>query len=174
MLHRSLHKSRFSLLMPTVKILFTTGFFVVSSRKTIKKLCKLEGVQIERFPSNWTIYRCSLSKQVTKTASSRRETTLTAACVFQGKVWNPLKSKDFWKKNQHNHCIKMVVLIWRRAWDSNPRTGSTPIKRFRVVLVMTTSIRLHNAGLKRTQKGYFLQQYLFYIILHKMSREKIK
>ena len=33
MLHRSLHKSRFSLLMPTVKTLFTTGFFVVSSRK---------------------------------------------------------------------------------------------------------------------------------------------
>ena len=33
--------------------------------------------------------------------------------------------------------------VWRRRWDSNPRTGSSPIKRFRVVLVMTTSIRLH-------------------------------
>ena len=32
---------------------------------------------------------------------------------------------------------------FRRRRDSNPRTGSSPIKRFRVVLVMTTSIRLH-------------------------------
>ena len=31
---------------------------------------------------------------------------------------------------------------WRRRWDSNPRAGSSPAKRFRVVPVMTTSIRL--------------------------------
>ena len=32
--------------------------------------------------------------------------------------------------------------IWRRWWDSNPRAGSSPTKRFRVVLVTTTSIHL--------------------------------
>ena len=36
---------------------------------------------------------------------------------------------------------------WRRRWDSNPRAGSSPAKRFRVVLVMTSSIRLHMLSL---------------------------
>ena len=36
-----------------------------------------------------------------------------------------------------------VAVFWRRWWDSNPRAGSTPTKRFRVALVTTTSIHLH-------------------------------
>ena len=37
----------------------------------------------------------------------------------------------------------MITGFWRRWWDSNPRAGSTPTKRFRVALVTTTSIHLH-------------------------------
>ena len=33
--------------------------------------------------------------------------------------------------------------MWRSGWDSNPRAGFWPTKRFRVVLVMTASIPLH-------------------------------
>ena len=35
-----------------------------------------------------------------------------------------------------------LAATWRRRWDSNPRAGSSPTKRFRVVLVTTTSILL--------------------------------
>ncbi len=47
------------------------------------------------------------------------------------------------KKASQNPETRILTGLWRRVWDSNPRTGSTPIKRFRVVLVMTTSITLH-------------------------------
>ena len=37
---------------------------------------------------------------------------------------------------------KREFFVWRRWWDSNPR-ARLRTKRFRVVLVMTTSIHLH-------------------------------
>ena len=47
-------------------------------------------------------------------------------------------------ENRDRLCLRNAqpVSAWRSGWDSNPRTGLT-VKRFRVVLVMTTSIPLH-------------------------------
>ena len=42
-----------------------------------------------------------------------------------------------------NRLAQTSRFFWRRRWDSNPRAGSSPTKRFRVVLVATTSILLH-------------------------------
>lgn len=47
------------------------------------------------------------------------------------------------KKRPAHNCAGLS--LWRRRWDSNPRTV-LPVKRFRVVLVMTTSILLHITG----------------------------
>ena len=35
-------------------------------------------------------------------------------------------------------------LFWRKGWDSNPRTGSSPITRFRVERVTASSLPFHN------------------------------
>ncbi len=42
-----------------------------------------------------------------------------------------------------NAASAAFLCIWRRWWDSNPR-AVLPTKRFRVVLVMTSSIHLHD------------------------------
>lgn len=34
-------------------------------------------------------------------------------------------------------------LNWRKGWDSNPRTGSSPITRFRVERVTASSLPFH-------------------------------
>ena len=34
-------------------------------------------------------------------------------------------------------------LFWRKGWDSNPRTGSSPITRFRVERVTASSLPFH-------------------------------
>lgn len=34
-------------------------------------------------------------------------------------------------------------LSWRKGWDSNPRTGSSPITRFRVERVTASSLPFH-------------------------------
>ena len=38
-------------------------------------------------------------------------------------------------------------LSWRKGWDSNPRTGSSPITRFRVERVTASSLPFHNGVL---------------------------
>lgn len=46
-------------------------------------------------------------------------------------------------------------LIWRRRWDSNPR-GVLPPTRFRVELVMTTSILLRSAPVSQVLNYYII------------------
>ena len=43
-------------------------------------------------------------------------------------------------------------LSWRKGWDSNPRTGSSPITRFRVERVTASSLPFHN-GVLYTKSG---------------------
>ena len=43
-------------------------------------------------------------------------------------------------------------LFWRKGWDSNPRTGSSPITRFRVERVTASSLPFHN-GVLYTKSG---------------------
>ena len=52
--------------------------------------------------------------------------------------------KVYAKKKSHIAAGGYIVAFWRRRWDSNPR-DVLPSTRFRVELVMTTSILLHNA-----------------------------
>ena len=35
------------------------------------------------------------------------------------------------------------ITVWRKGWDSNPRTGSSPITRFRVERVTASSLPFH-------------------------------
>ena len=51
--------------------------------------------------------------------------------------------KKLQKRSASTTRLRVEALEWRRRWDSNPRAGSSPTKRFRIVLVTTTSIRLH-------------------------------
>ena len=50
--------------------------------------------------------------------------------------------KVYAKKKSHIAAGGYIVAFWRRRWDSNPR-DVLPSTRFRVELVMTTSILLH-------------------------------
>ena len=52
------------------------------------------------------------------------------------------------------HKIFLVTFSWRRRWDSNPRYFSQ-YKRFRVVLVMTTSIRLQICQLTQRETNAY-------------------
>ena len=44
------------------------------------------------------------------------------------------------KKTRSN---QRVIILWRKGWDSNPRTGSSPITRFRVERVTASSLPFH-------------------------------
>ena len=47
------------------------------------------------------------------------------------------------------------AVMWRRRWDSNPR-DVLPSTRFRVELVMTTSILLHSACVSQALNYYIM------------------
>ena len=47
---------------------------------------------------------------------------------------------------------KLMHSKWRKGWDSNPRTGSSPITRFRVERVTASSLPFHN-GVLYTKSG---------------------
>ena len=53
-------------------------------------------------------------------------------------LFKPVKAEN----NEKSRYKRTYNGNWRSGWDSNPRTVS-PVKRFRVVLVMTSSIPLH-------------------------------
>ena len=83
------------------------------------------------------------------------------------------------RKNRHsprnkNACKRYVYRhLWRRRWDSNPRTGY-PVNAFRVRPVMTTSIRLRSryiiATFKRVSKTdlalHFISGFLALEVFH--------
>ena len=68
-------------------------------------------------------------------------------------------------------CYRLLPItarfVWRRRWDSNPRSISL-LKRFRVVLVMTTSIRLHITGTSPENQLYY------FITFHEKNQPLLK
>ena len=48
---------------------------------------------------------------------------------YLSKVLCAVRHKEKWHKATKPQSY---AIFWRRRWDSNPRTGSSPIKRFRV------------------------------------------
>ena len=66
--------------------------------------------------------------------------------------WQPSASGFLTARKEASNANALLA-FWRSGWDSNPRTGSSPIKRFRVVLVMTTSIPLQNVSQHQAHKN---------------------
>ena len=56
------------------------------------------------------------------------------------KALKPFRFKGFW---DFIGCLG--VAKWRRGWDSNPRTSSSPVTRFRVERVTAASLPLRPA-----------------------------
>ena len=72
----------------------------------------------------------------------------TATAVQQGiyRVKSPEK---------HKKAVLSDGFMWRRRWDSNPR-DVLPSTRFRVELVMTTSILLRSAPVSQVLNYYII------------------